>query len=232
MSDLTDFNQCLAWLTQSTTPAAAPDGLILCGNGLPATAITAAQLAQQAQLPTVIIAGGVGHATKYLRRNLGVTNQLSEAAMMLDLMREAGYQGELHLDQTSTNTGLNASHARKLAPQSWHHVLLVQDPLLARRTQLTFERVWGPTVQFSRYQPTTLELTQLDPLMFQIPTWNQHAWPTDYFTELLLGEFQRLIDTADGYGPAGQNFFDHVDVPAPVIAAVQRLRDQHLNRTR
>lgn len=232
MTSLTDLNRCLAWLTAPTKPLTHVDGLVLCGNSLPITATTAAKIAIQTQLPAVIIAGGIGHATKYLRQNLHVDNDLSEAELMAQLMRDAGYQGDLLLDKTSTNTGANALNTRALAPKSWQQVLLVQDPLLAYRTQLTFEQVWGPTTRFSRVLPQDFQLTQLDPLTFVDTPAYQNAWPPAYFTELLLGELQRLWDTPTGYGPAGANYFRHVDLPTPVLAAYQRLLAQPLTRER
>ncbi|WP_338207796.1 ElyC/SanA/YdcF family protein [Lactiplantibacillus paraxiangfangensis] len=227
---LAAFNQCLNWLTQATTLPKQVDGLVLCGNSQPATATAAGQLAQQYALPRTIIAGGIGHATKYLRQNLGVSNTLSEATMMADLVRQTGYQGEIRLDQTSTNSGSNAVNALALAPSDWRSVLLAQDPVLARRTALTFVKNWGTTYQFSRYQPQTLSVRQLDPLVFT--TDNDFNWPADYLTELVLGECQRLIDTPAGYGPLGTNFIPHVDVPEPVIAANQFLQQQALRRKR
>ncbi|WP_048001043.1 YdcF family protein [Lactiplantibacillus herbarum] len=231
MDTLTAFNQCLAWLTEATPLPAKVDGLVLCGNSVPVTATIASQLAQYYQLPTIIIAGGIGHATKYLRQNLHVENDLSEAQMMAELVRHGGYQGEIQLDQTSTNTGSNATNARDLAPNTWQHVLLVQDPLLARRTALTFSANWDSSIQLSRYQPDSLQLATLQP--FQLTTQQyQNAWPAAYFTELLLGELQRLADTPTGYGPNGKGFIPHVEIPATVMTAFDFLQNQSLNRQR
>jgi len=232
MTNLTALNQCLAWITAPAPALAKIDGLILCGNSLPLTSQVAARIAIEQHLPTVIVAGGVGHATKYLRRNLHVTNQLSEAELMAAQLREAGYQGTILQDRTSTNTGANARNALACVPKDWQHVLLVQDPLLAMRTQLTFEQIWGPAYQFGRYLPPTLQLTQMDPLTFGTNTAYQQAWTPAYFTELLLGELQRLWDTPTGYGPAGAGYFRHVDLPASVLTAYQTLLKASLKRER
>lgn len=189
MDELTAFNQCLAWLTHTTALPEHLDGLVLCGNSLPATATAAGQLAQDYQLPLLIIAGGVGHATKYLRQNLNLPkSQASEAELMATLVRKTGYQGSIRLDKTSTNTGSNATHARALAPTDWRHVLLVQDPLLARRTTLTFSANWS-NANFIRYAPATLQLNRLQPMQFT-PNTIVAGWQPAYFTELLLGEFR------------------------------------------
>ena len=231
MDELTAFNQCLTWLTHPTILPAHLDGLVLCGNSLPATSTAAGQLAQDYQLPLIIIAGGIGHATKYLRQNLNQPqSQASEAELMATLIRQTGYQGSIRLDKTSTNTGSNATHARALAPADWRHVLLVQDPLLARRTTLTFTSNW-PDTEFIRYAPATLQLNQLQPMQFTT-TSTPTGWQPAYFTELLLGEFQRLADTPTGYGPRGQGFIAHVDIPESVLTAVQYLQSQSLHRQR
>lgn len=232
MAKLADLNTCLAWLTQPATPLPQVDGLILCGNSLPLTAQLAARTATDRQLPTIVIAGGIGHATKYLRQNMGVVNDLSEAALMADIVRQSGYQGKILQDQTSTNTGANASHAHALVPSNWHHILLVQDPLLALRSQLTFEKVWGISYQFERLLPPAFQLSQLNPVAFGLHRAYQNAWPTAYFTELLLGEIQRLWDTPAGYGPNGTGFIQHVTLPENVLAAYQRLLKESLQRER
>jgi hypothetical protein len=58
------------------------------------------------------------------------------------------------------------------------------------------------------------------------------GWQPAYFTELLLGEFQRLVDTPNGYGPRGQGFIAHVDIPEKVLAAARYLQSQSLHRQR
>ena len=232
MTNLDALNTCLAWLTAATPLPDQLDGLVLCGNSVPATATAAGELAQRYHLPSLIIAGGIDHATKYLRQNMAVStdNQDSEAVLMATLVRQTGYQGQLYLDQTSTNSGSNATNALALAPASWQRVLLVQDPLLARRTEQTFIQHWSPATTFTRYQPHPLTLTNLDPLRFATPADN--AWEAAYFTELLLGEIQRLTDNASGYGPRGTGFIPHVTVPAEVTQADQFLQSQDFSRQR
>ncbi|AVK61404.1 S-adenosyl-L-methionine-binding protein [Lactobacillus sp. CBA3605] len=233
MTNLTALNQCLTWLTQPAPPVSPIDGLILCGNSLPLTTQLAAQLALKHHLSTMIITGGIGHATRYLRQNLQQTNDDSEAKIMAASVRNAGYQGDLRLDPTSTNTGENAQHTLTLVPAHWHDVLLVQDPLLARRTQLTFESVWGPRYHFARVIPKQLQLTALTPtLKFSGAPEYDAAWSPAYFTELLLGEVQRLWDTPTGYGPKGQRFIPHVDLPQSVLTAYQSLIATTLQRHR
>lgn len=49
-------------------------------------------------------------------------------------------------------------------------------------------------------------------------------WTQQRFIDLILGEIPRLRDDADGYGPRGQNFIPHVDIPPGVIQAYEQLR--------
>lgn len=48
---------------------------------------------------------------------------------------------------------------------------------------------------------------------------SQGVWDVRRFLSLLLGEIPRLRDQPGGYGPQGQGFIDHVDVPQHVEEA-------------
>jgi hypothetical protein len=52
-------------------------------------------------------------------------------------------------------------------------------------------------------------------------------WSRRRFTSLILGEIRRLRDDADGYGPRGRNFIDHVDIPEVVLTAYDRVAAAH-----
>jgi hypothetical protein len=53
----------------------------------------------------------------------------------------------------------------------------------------------------------------------------QGVWDVQRYLSLLLGEIPRLRD--DGYGPAGKNFINHVDIPASAEAAWDRLSQRY-----
>jgi hypothetical protein len=55
------------------------------------------------------------------------------------------------------------------------------------------------------------------------------TWTMERFLALILGEIRRLRDDRDGYGPKGQGFLPHVDIPEPVLESYQRLSASHLN---
>ena len=60
----------------------------------------------------------------------------------------------------------------------------------------------------------------------------QGVWEVDRFISLLLGEILRLRDDANGYGPCGKDFIDHVDIPAEVEAAWGRLSQRYAHLLR
>ena len=48
-------------------------------------------------------------------------------------------------------------------------------------------------------------------------------WPIDTYLQLLVSEVMRLSDDESGYGPRGQDFVVHVDVPVEVRQAATEL---------
>lgn len=48
-------------------------------------------------------------------------------------------------------------------------------------------------------------------------------WEMGRFCDLVAGEIPRLRDDAQGYGPRGMGFIDHVDIPEEVDEAWKRL---------
>jgi hypothetical protein len=53
----------------------------------------------------------------------------------------------------------------------------------------------------------------------------EDLWEMERLCELLVGEVTRLKDDENGYGPKGKGFIGHVDVPAEVEAAANRVRE-------
>ena len=48
-------------------------------------------------------------------------------------------------------------------------------------------------------------------------------WNMRRYLTLLMAEIPRLTDDENGYGPCGQGFLAHVDIPNEVRAAWERL---------
>jgi hypothetical protein len=55
----------------------------------------------------------------------------------------------------------------------------------------------------------------------------QGVWDVDRFMSLLLGEIPRLRDDPSGYGPKGKDFIDHVEIPAEVESAWDRIAQRY-----
>lgn len=53
---------------------------------------------------------------------------------------------------------------------------------------------------------------------------DEDLWSTERFLDLVVGEVPRLRDDAGGYGPKGQGYIAHVDIPEDVERAFKRLR--------
>jgi len=116
--------------------------------------------------------------------------------------------GAIRVEDRSANCGENAEFSRRLV--TWERSLvLVQDPTMQRRTHACFERAFHdlPGAELISFAP-------------EVP---RSAWGRERFVSLVLGEIRRLRDDADGYGPRGLNFIDHVDVPPDVILAYRNV---------
>lgn len=211
------------------------DLLILAGNSLPILTEAAGEAMASGFADKILLSGGIGHATHYLRENyqkigFDFPDSLSEAQMnQLYLQEKFGLPEEnLILETKSTNSGENAQFSRQVLidlglplPQ---RILLLNDPLLQRRTKATFQRHWSEAALFN-FVPYIPQLLSVDPLQFSLKEL-EGAWQQRYFVDLALGEIPRLRNDAAGYGPKGKNFIVEVEIPA-VIEAAFSLLSQH-----
>ncbi|MGP4116064.1 ElyC/SanA/YdcF family protein [Levilactobacillus zymae] len=183
-----------------------------------------------------LIAGGRGHTTPTLRaqlskRGFDFLGDPSEALMHQRYL-EYTYVDHIRLLETeSTNCGSNV--ANSLAILQAHDIPvkrlgIIQDATMQRRMAACFHKVAPETqlVNFAAYQVHVQvwngQLGFTKPIFGM---WSMH----DYIT-LLMGELPRLTDDAHGYGPHGQNYIAHVDIPEPVQAAYAFLQ-AHLDIT-
>jgi len=210
----------LALTTVDDTPGRI-DLVCLAGNGVLACIDHAASLARQHDCP-LLITGGIGHSTPPLLTAIAARlicpeaalAGLGEAELLARLINTNSLlpPEQLILETRSTNTGENASFSRIMLEESGlkpHHVTLVQDPLLQRRTDETFCHVWADqSVRFFSSPPFVPRLGE---------TATAEAWSIARYLSLILGEVPRLHDTADGYGPKGKGFIGHVDIPPGIL---------------
>lgn len=236
-STLNAVNTLGQWLAQ--TDMASPDEarqaqlIVLAGNAALPTLETAAELSNACSLP-LLITGGIGHSTTFLyaavarhpRYNGLRTTGLSEADLLATIARERLKVPEerLIIERQSTNSGENASFTRKLMEEKGlkpQRAVLIQDPTMQRRTAATFARVWSDAPvqpQWLSYPGFTAQVVNGSrSLKFAQP--RDGLWEVARYLSLVLGEMPRLNDDEHGYGPRGQGFIDHIDIPDEVREA-------------
>lgn len=225
---------------QAPTPAV--DIVVLAGNAVIPTIDAACRLAADAGVP-LLISGGVGHSTAFLYdairnepryRSLPVDGR-PEAHILADIAHRFWHipRDRIVVEDRSTNCGENARFTREMlaatgiAPRAG---VVFQDPTMQRRTMATFARVW----QDETVAPQWYSTPGCAPLLGN--TANGLAfrgdaaglWPVGRYLSLILGELPRLLDAPQGYGPRGKDFIVHVDIPARILEAGQRLSEDNL----
>lgn len=153
-----DLNGLGAWLALDDFASTPPESsqakvVVLLGNQVVATLTAACRLAQVLPHTLLVFSGGVGHATRFLVENL----QASEFAPLVDGAASCLGEAELYaliaqqafsipahrirVESQSTNGGENARFSQRLlreARLSDGPVILLQDPLMQRRSVLTW----------------------------------------------------------------------------------------------
>jgi hypothetical protein len=168
----------------------------------------------EGRVGTLVVVGGVGHTTDVLRDLLGDESDDPEADLIAAYLRRVHGLSDLLLERRSRNCGENVVLARDLVRGEGlaaGTVALVQDPTMQRRVDAVFRLVWPESVAVNRPGPRQ----------------GRHAWPSDRWLALVMGEVPRLRDDELGYGPRGRGFQAHVDVPAEVEAAHAALVAEH-----
>jgi uncharacterized SAM-binding protein YcdF (DUF218 family) len=126
--------------------------IVLAGNAIIPTIEGALDLAKCRRLP-LVVSGGIGHSTVFLENavnshrkysRLSVSDR-SEAEIIRDIALEFwGFRpGDVLAETASTNCGENVRFTRCLLREMHIHppnIVLVQDPLMQRRTDASFRR--------------------------------------------------------------------------------------------
>lgn len=217
------------------------DLIILAGNSLPSLARHSAYLMDQKVAPKLLITGGYGHGTKRLFTNIEqesilkkseYQNSDSEALLLkkiFDKHREF-VTGEVSLEEKSRNTGENAEFTYKKIIESGikaEKILLLQDPILLRRTKLTFKQQFNSgQYRIFSYSPFIIYLSELNGEISFIDSKLNNLWEKEYFISLVLGEIRRLHDSEDGYGPKGKGFIPHVELPERILEDYYYLKEK------
>lgn len=217
--------------TRQDTPTF--DLVVLAGNALLWTLEGAVKKARSTGVP-LLISGGIGHSTGLLAAAVdahpvyrkALASQTSEARLLGDIaaMFLGLDQSRLLLEDTSTNCGENGLFSRRfldgigLAPTS---LLLIQDPLMQRRTDASFRQAWTNATRpkIVNWPVQVPRIGYRNGRIDYLQSPNSRKWTPDRFLSLLTGEIQRLTDDESGYGPRGKGFLPHIDVPDDVHAA-------------
>jgi len=203
------------------------DLIVLLGSSLLASADVAAKAFLSGVGHQLLIAGGVGHSTDFLRAAVRRFSDLDgievdgrgEADILADVLalRHGICREGLLIESQSTNCGSNAWEVKSLLQRQGlepSSILLIQDPTMQRRSHASFERAWR-----GERSPRFISFAPFVPIVKSGLVEPPGQWDFERFVSLVLGEIPRLMDTADGYGPLGKDFIEHVDIPGDVIAA-------------
>jgi uncharacterized SAM-binding protein YcdF (DUF218 family) len=213
------------------------DMVVLTGSCLLGPLELVAHALKERIAPKLLLSGGIGHSTQYLRDNVArhpkynviTTENRAEADIMQDILTQfLGVDpASVLIENESTNCGANAEESKRTLDGLGMHprrLLLIQDPTMQRRTHASFERAWKGTdtaiVSFSPFIPV---ITEEKPGEFGVQGIGGGIWGFDRFLSLIQGEIVRLRDDENGYGPKGRNYIDHVDMPREVIEAYERV---------
>jgi uncharacterized SAM-binding protein YcdF (DUF218 family) len=213
------------------------DLLILLGNSSLYVAEQAVKAYQQGLAKELMICGGIGHSTHFLEENIRqhplyndvAAGERPEADMLRDIfVKHWGLPGEsIIIENKSTNCGGNATEARKMLEQLHKNprtILLLQDPVLQRRSQASFEKVWqGEHVQFISHAAFVPLLQLMDNAFIYENESHRDFCDIDRLLSLVMGEISRLRNNASGYGPSGKGFIAAVEIPVEVEAAYEEL---------
>ncbi len=138
-----------------------------------------------------------------------------------------------YLECQSTNCGNNITCLLNLIRKNnlpFDSIILVQDAAMQRRMDAGLRKyVSDPLIiNYAAYQVDVS--VDNDQLVYteNIPG----MWQMDRFITLLMGEIPRLSDDAQGYGPNGQGFIAHVEIPEDVSKAFEELKEAGISIVR
>lgn len=236
-----DLNILADWLSVddfSGRESSDHDLLILAGHAIIPNILGALYFASQANI-LVLLSGGIGHSTLLLKNTLQASPFIdikdiegeSEAELLFLIATRLFHipEDKIIIEDRSANCGQNADFSRNLLAErqfSIKSAILVQDPLMQRRTFETFSYSWkqkNRECQFINWPVFKPKLLMTGAGVKIIGGQLPGIWQIDRYISMILGEIKRLYDDESGYGPKGAGFISHVDIPEKVIRAWHRL---------
>lgn len=213
------------------------DLLLILGSSMPDIALLGAHACGRGLAEDIMIAGGIGHSTKYLVRNVekderyqGIeTDGRPEADILKDiLVKNTGINGkEIIIENKSTNCGSNAIETLKVlkavdkVPKS---MIIIQDPTMQMRTHASFHKAWAEEgVVIINYAPFIPQIEETEKGLEFVNKDISGLWTVERFIDLIMGEIPRLRDDENGYGPKGKGFIAHTDIPGYILEAYEGL---------
>jgi hypothetical protein len=207
---------------------------------------------------TLVLCGGIGHSTTLIYEAVARHPRFSSIAPEIQGLPEAqvllaifnrffapGFTAEqppprILAEDRSVTCHTNASETRKLLEASEVptpvSAVVVQDPTMVRRTVACFERVYEDLANPPKFVGCPVFVPLVGPdgngkLVYTAPDIPQGLmWSMDRFLDLAIGEYPRLRDDENGYGPNGNHTIVHVDIPPEVEEAWKRLSEKFTNR--
>lgn len=177
------------------------------GNHSEYVARRAAELYLEGLVDKVLFTGGFGRIT-------GQIWNVPEAERFACVAEKMGVcEKDILLDVTSTNTGENISHSRRLLAEAGMgdaRAIVVEVPFRGRRTRSALEAQW-PELDFIMASPTLGYEEFLDVYASEGPI------SVEDFVSVLVGDIQRIVE----YGRRGWQ--TPQKVPADVTAAYEFL---------
>lgn len=229
-----DFNE-LSLLGLRSFGLKQADVFVLFGGSILYGVDILAQAIQNKIAKKYVIVGGYGHTTATLQQTVMhqypdiPANQMQESEIFAALLKQRFNLQVDYLETQSTNCGNNITYLLELLHQhqiDFKSIILAQDATMQRRMSACLVKYIDQDIQvlnYATYQ-VTVQLNH-DQLTYdhQIPG----MWQPQRYLTLLMGEIPRLTDNKTGYGPQGQNFISHVDIPQNVQKAYQALKSKY-----
>lgn len=209
-------------------------GSVLSGGDLFAEAMKA-NLAKH-----YIIVGGYGHTSSFLFEaaeksipglTMGIT---SEAELFQKYLKVKYHLTADYLETASTNCGNNITNLLALLKEqgiAMSNILMIQEAAMQLRMEATLKKYVFDELLVLNYAATQVSVSvKHESLIFDQLL--SSFWEMEQYIRLLMGEIPRLHDTAEGYGPKGKQFIDHVEVPKEVLKAYAVLKQFYPDLTR
>ena len=216
------------------------DLIILLGNSIPYSLKVTANAYINKIADKIMIVGGIGHSTDYLRDNVSKHPIFSDTPVLgrseADIFKDILIQhfsvdeSSILLENKSLNCGSNAVEALKILKEHAMYpksIILIQDPTMQLRSYASFLKAWSfekSTAKFINYAPFVPLVEESFGKLSFVNTEVDGLWDMERFLSLVLGEIPRLLDNEHGYGPRGKGFIEHIDIPTDILSAYENLR--------